>query len=338
MAALVALISRAKTSFVASGLLVYVPIYFFLALINLRLKLLLTPAWFDGTLARNHALLLSFQYTNNEQSRLLQYYGPEIVRQVFQLSIEQAYIVQRFTFVFLAFVCFHWYLAKWFDSAGAFAGVLFLAAVMPLSYINDLQESAPLLLVTFLLGLWAIRERKEETLVAVLLVGGLNNETMLLLLPIYVFVNYRASGIEGALRVAYRTFLIGVPLLLTVGTIRYLTRERPHLDGVWHLTENLEGIWRGLRTPIIDTWQASYLYIFFLFNVCWIYALLKYDEKPLFLRRAGWTVPFFIAGHLVVGKIEEVRQLLPLAYMIVPMALFYGLPISARRWPGPPSS
>jgi hypothetical protein len=30
-------------------------------------------AWFDGTLVRNHAAPAAFQYTNNEQSRVLQF-------------------------------------------------------------------------------------------------------------------------------------------------------------------------------------------------------------------------------------------------------------------------
>src|SRR5258708_3837793 len=131
-------------------LLIFSPIYFILALINLRLKLYLTPTWFDGTLARNHALLLQFNYTNNEQSRLLQFWIPEALHQVFSLTDEQSYELQRWVFVFLTFVCFHFYLRKWFNLSQSFSAVLFLAAVMPLSYVDDLQESAPLLFLTFL--------------------------------------------------------------------------------------------------------------------------------------------------------------------------------------------
>jgi hypothetical protein len=44
-----------------------------MALINLRLKLSMARAWFDGGLLDNHQHLLAFQYVNNEQSRLLQF-------------------------------------------------------------------------------------------------------------------------------------------------------------------------------------------------------------------------------------------------------------------------
>lgn len=105
-------------------------VYFFLSLIALRSKLLFTPAWFNGTLDGNHSLLLQFNYSNNEQSRLLQFLIPELFHKLFSLNTQDAYILQRWLFVFLALVCFHFYLRKWFSSPISFAGVLFLAAII----------------------------------------------------------------------------------------------------------------------------------------------------------------------------------------------------------------
>src|SRR5919112_629499 len=106
-------------------------IYLCLAGINLLAKLKATPDWFDGTLLRNHNLLLQFSYTNNEQSRLLQYYIPELFQRLLPLSIEYCYMMQRLLFVFLVFVCFHIYLRKWFSAPVSFCGVLLLAILMP---------------------------------------------------------------------------------------------------------------------------------------------------------------------------------------------------------------
>ena len=78
-------------------------------------------------------LLLNFSYTNNEQSRLLQFYVPEILARLFPLSVPDAYLVQRWGFTLVAFCCFHHYLRRWFGSELAFAGVLLLACVMPLT-------------------------------------------------------------------------------------------------------------------------------------------------------------------------------------------------------------
>ncbi len=307
-------------------LIVFGSIYFFLSLINLRVKLFLTPAWTNGTLDGNHAALLRFDYYNNEQSRLLQFVIPEFFRIVFSLNVVRAYVLQRFLFILIAFVCFHFYLRQWFDPKASFAGVAFLAAIMPLTYIDDLQESSSLLLLTFLIAMWAIRDRKLIVLLLANLIGGLNNETMLIVPLVYFLYNFSSFKPRALVALSSKTILIGLPLIVTIGPIRYLTRNQPHLGGAWHLTENLWGIWHQLPADLVDWWAANYLYIFFIFGVFWVFAFLRWSSKPLFLRRAALMMPFFILANLVTGIISEVRQMLPLATIIIPMALFFIFP------------
>jgi len=75
----------------------------------------------------------------------------QAIIKITHISIPHAYMVQRFAFIFLAFLCFHYYMRKWLSPGESFAGVAFLAAVMPLTYGGDLQESAPLLMLLFVL-------------------------------------------------------------------------------------------------------------------------------------------------------------------------------------------
>ena len=309
--------SRFKESFVLFG-----SVYLVLALINLRVKLFLTPAWHDGTLERNHRLLLSFLYTNNEQSRLLQFSIPEVLLQLFRFSVSDAYLVQRWGFTFLAFCCFHCYLRKWLNKELAFGGVLLLGCIMPLTYFNHLQESAPLLGLTFLLALWAIRERRSLSYTAILLVGAINNETMLFLPAVYFFFNFQNWKVRSLVRLSLQTIACALPAYCAVGVVRYITRDRPHLGGAWHL-DNLEGILQGLTAAPVDYWKTWYLYIFFVFGFLWIFAFLKFKQKPVFLQRALLTVPLFIIPHLVTGIILEVRQMLPLSFIIIPAAFYY---------------
>ena len=309
-------------SLLKESYLLFGSVYLVLSLINLRVKLLLTPAWYDGTLERNHQLLLNFSYTNNEQSRLLQFYLPEILARLFPLSVPDAYLVQRWSFTLLAFCCFHHYLRRWFGSELAFAGVLLLACVMPLTYFNHLQESAPLLALTFLLALWAIRDRRTLVYTGVLLVGAVNNETMLFLPAVHFFHGFRNWKVKSLGPLLLRTVACALPAYLAVGVIRYLNRDRPHLGGAWHLPDNVVGILRGLVASPIDWWETSYLYLFFVYGVLWVFAWRRFADKPLFLQRSLLTVPLFIIPHLVTGIILEVRQMLPLAFIIIPAALF----------------
>jgi hypothetical protein len=64
----------------------FLPIYFFLSLTNLILKLRSNSKWTDGTLEGIHSRLMAFQYTNNEQSRLLQFLVPEFFHRMFSLN------------------------------------------------------------------------------------------------------------------------------------------------------------------------------------------------------------------------------------------------------------
>jgi hypothetical protein len=306
--------------------LMFGSVYFFVTLINLRVKLLLTPAWFNGILASNHEKLLAFQYANNEQSRLLQFYIPEGLRHLHQMSIEHAYIMQRGLFIFLVLLFFHFYLRKWFDAKLAFAGVMCFAAIMPLSYMNDLQESTPLLLLTFLLALWAIRDQYIVRYVLVLAIGSFNNETILILPLVFFLYNFKGFKPKRIISLAWITLVTSLPAYLIVGTIRYITRDSPRLAPLWQLPGNISSMRAALGASPLDWWQSSSLYIFFIFGVFWIFAYLKYFKKPVFLRRAALMIPFFIIAHMLAGIIGEVRLMLPLSFIVIPMSFFYLFP------------
>jgi hypothetical protein len=307
----------------AGEALALAPVYFLVALLALRVKLSVTPAWFDGTLERNHRLLLAFAFTNNEQSRLLQYWLPELMRRAFSLSVERAYIVQRWAFVFLALCCFHGYLRRWFPRPAAFAAVTLFAALLMVSFSSDLQESASLLLVTFVTVLWAIREDRPLLTAVALLLGALNNETALVLPAVYLAHRLRGLGVREVLAPLRDTLLVSLPALLTVAAIRYATRGRPHLAGLWQLPHNIEMIRRDLGTNPLDLYGAAALYFLILFGPLWVYAFLGFRRKPRFMRSATAIVPFFVIAQFLVGIVSEVRLFMPLAIVVIPPALWY---------------
>lgn len=162
-------------------------IYFSLSVTALSLKIHQTPAWYSGLLISNHQKLMAIQFTNNEQSRLLQFLVPEFFHRVLGIYIENGYALARLLFVFLAFLSFHFFLRKWFSPAESFVGVLILSGALPIAFqVSDLQESAPLLMLMFVLCMWAIREGKDTLYCVFLLVGGgLTNETLLAIAAVH---------------------------------------------------------------------------------------------------------------------------------------------------------
>lgn len=252
------------------------------------------------------------------------------------LSIPDAYMLQRFVFVFLAFLCFHFYMRKWLSPGESFAGVAFLAAVMPLTFgEGDLQESAPLLMLLFVLGLWAIRAQKTLIFELILVVGSMTNETILILPAVYFFYHFRwvhpkdvdSRNLRELFNLVEHTLLIALPPFAIAAIIRYITRDRPHLGGdviLW--SSNWQGVWDSIKfINLFDLYTSEFLFFILLFSIFWLYALLGYRTSGLFLQRAFWIVPLFVIAHFVTGKIEESRQMIPLGFLLIPMGLSFVL-------------
>jgi Gpi18-like mannosyltransferase len=299
----------------------FIPLYAWLSFLDYCIKLWLTPSWFTQ-LALNHEALLRFEYTNNEQSRLLQFYIPELFQRVLGTTTPHSYALARLLFVFLTFVCFHRFLRKWFSVGEAAAGVLLLAAILPFTFMNDLQESSSLLMLLFLLALQAIRDHRVVPMLVLFFLGGLTNETMMILPGVYFlyhadFNRYRKTPV-----LILKSFLIALPLFLTLGPIRYLNRNRPVLGGGFHWPDNLEGIFSALSYNPLDFPQAKYTLFWILLALPCYYAACAYKELPLFLKRSFWIIPIFVLAHLVTGKIDEPRQMVPLFFILIPILFF----------------
>ena len=278
----------------------------FLAYITYFLKVLTTPNWSNGTLEVVHAQLLSFTYYNNEQSRLLQFGIPELLSRVLNLTLQTAYAVQRLIFTTLALWSFHHFTRAWLREETALLAVTLLALLIPFSSRADLQESAPLLSFTFVAALWALREERSMLLSAIIFIGVFNNETMLFLPALYAIVQVRSWSMPHLVSVAGKALLIGLPGLLALAFIRYLTRDQLYLGGGWHWWQNL----------------ASLKSAFLFFGVFWVLALWRFRSLPVFLQRGLLSIPIFLVPNLMIGIITETRLLLPLGYIVLPAALY----------------
>jgi hypothetical protein len=181
-----------------------------------------------------------------------------------------------------------------------------LGWVISNTHVNDLQESAPLLALTFLGVIWAIREHKTGLYLFILLIGSINNETMLFLPALYFFYNFKEFEIKSVTKLAINTILLALPAFIAVGIIRYINIDSPHLGGALHFYDNLIRVHR----------------LFYAFNLMWLLAILFFKQKPLFIQRALLSIPLFIFPHMITGIISEIRQMIPLSFIIIPASLF----------------
>lgn len=262
-----------------------------------------SPSWSNGTLEYVHKQLAALDYVNNEQSRVLQWGIPQLIVQATGIEVRHAYALQRLVFTTLALFVFHGFVLRWLRPGAALACAALYAVFITFSAQNDLQESAPLLGLTFCAGLWALRERKDMLFAAIVWVGSLNNETMLFLIPLFALVHLER---DTWLRVSVRALILGLPALLTVAVIRYMTRDLAYLGGGWHPAENI----RSLGTVLV------------FFGPFWLLAVWRYGQLPRFLQRCILAIPLFLLPNLLIGIISETRLLLPLTFTIIPAALW----------------
>ena len=114
-----------------------------------------------------------------------------------------------------------------------------------------------------------------------------------------------ADNFQNMLILAGKAFLLGLPLILTLGPIRYYNRDRPHLGGGYHWPDNFQGILDDFAINPLGARYCTYVSFIILFGFLWYYALFGYSKAPLFLRRSSWMIPLFVVAHLITGKINE---------------------------------
>jgi len=229
-----------------------------------------------------------------------------------QRGVSAGYSIILCLVLFAGLSLFQGYLRCWFERREALLGTLFVAAMLPLTFIHYyFQPTSSLEFVSFTLGMWLIVARRPGWFLALMAVSTLNRETSLLLVVIFMICHVgrmRARPLLGWLS------LYGASWLMIYGSLRWAFGMAKHVNQdradalTYRLMENL------------TTWD-SYFAIGVFFGIGWWLAYQDGTKKPLLLRRALWFVPIFFAVYLICSNIHEVRYLLELCPIIVPLAL-----------------
>src|SRR5205823_862998 len=113
------------------------------------------------------------------------------------------------------------------------------------------------------------------------------NETMAILPSVYFFYHFTSQSFVELIKLVRRTILLAAPLIVTLGPIRYATRNHPVLGGGYHLPDNVCGILSDMNRNPLDAPFAGYLLFLILLSGLCGYAVVQWRSQPLFLRRAA---------------------------------------------------
>lgn len=269
-----------------------------------------------------HSAIIEGRGPYPDQYRFLVFFLAEgLVR--LGLPVTGAHSLLRLLFTSASLYVFYRYLAGWFSPMTSLLGFFMLAAVLPLTYLfYRMQVTDPLNLLIWILALWAMRDRRDLALYSLIAVGMLNRETVILIPVLYACVRAGTAPLRAWLPHALALALLAAGMYAGLRLLFGL-REPYVGSGL----ASLPDFWRFNARH----W-AGWVQVLAFFNLALIFAWRDLGRRPVFLRRALWIVPIFVAIHFSVGHLREIRLDLPLIPILVPLTLM----ALEERLTGPP--
>ncbi|MHB9154576.1 MAG: tetratricopeptide repeat protein [Endomicrobiales bacterium] len=253
------------------------------------------------------------------QYRVLVYYAAEGLMRL-GVPLRESYDLIRFVFLFLSCIAFHALLSLWFSGIVSLAGVLYLLAVLPLTFIRYYMQPMDIPnLFFFLAGCLLIAGRKDWLLVPLVFVAMLNRETAVLLVLVYFF--FRCDELP-AKDLFLRSGAIFATGMGTYWALRKLFSIKHYYADLFYLDGNLASV-------------HTYLYALALSGPFVYLAFKGFREKPKFLRRSLLFIPFFLIIHFTMTIMVEPRLWLPVLPLLIAAGLWAFVPGELKAGPLP---
>lgn len=223
------------------------------------------------------------------------------------------YAIYELGAIFLLFLSLFYWLKIWFSQEISLLATLFVASTISIALQDHYYQPWSLLEPTFLsISLIAIHYKRYSLLFPLTLLATLNRETGIFI-PLALLVQI----VDWPPRRIQRTkFLLTVGLLLTwAGTfisLRFLRGNVPHEVSLAALLAQ--------NTRLLEIGKAAFNWLTFLGGF-WYFILFGLKNTPSFMKRLIWLVPLYIVPVLIWGVWREVRLLMPLYPLLIPIGL-----------------
>ena len=197
------------------------------------------------------------------------------------------------------------YLRVWFTDAQALIGVLLLGSTLRITIRqHDYAPFSYLEPTFFALGLLLILNDRRLWLGLLVALASLNRETG-------IFVVFLFAATQPLTRRNVLTALVYTAIWAAVFVgVRLYGGEA---ERYWELAR----IWRtNISQPGLTLYNVTAL-----LGVMWLFAVIGFRRAPPFVRRAAVVVPAYAGAVALWGLWWEVRLLLPLLPLVLPLAL-----------------
>jgi len=284
---------------------------------NLDTRLKLHTKIIDGTAESPYRYRILVPFVMEHLAKTLPQFIPANKR--FLLS----YLVYDITVVFFMLGLLFVYLRLWFPAEQSLIGVLFVSSTMIAAMKNHYYQPWSFLDASFFtLGLLAIFKKKYVGFAFLVVLATLNRATAIFLPLTYLLISintdvsrkYRNTSSLLSRQDLFR-FLVYFALWLTVFIgLRWILGQA----GSVHTIREL---WALNTTPARLLYALINNSIFL--GLFWLFAVRGFGCAPIYVRKTVRIVPLYILVIAVYGVWHEVRLLMTLYPILVPLGLSF---------------
>jgi hypothetical protein len=199
------------------------------------------------------------------------------------------------------------YLRVWFTTEQALVGVLFVAATLPIAMRPHEYGPHSFLEPTFFsLSLLCIVRERRLWLALLVAIAAMNRET-----GVFLVLFYAAARPLNTQRLMTTLAYAGIWVAVFIGVRLYAG------DGgrYWTVAKVFSS---NLSNPLLAIFNVAAL-----LGVFWWFAAAGFRRAPPFVQRVAMVIPAYVAVVAVWGIWWEVRLLLPLLPLLLPLALSF---------------
>lgn len=210
------------------------------------------------------------------------------------------------------------WLRTWFSNERALIGVLFVASTIPIALKDDYFQPWSLMEPgLFAAALLLIYKRRLGLLALLTLLASLNRETAVFIPFAFLFANLDVVNIFcGRKKIQWKAVFYFVAIFSEWAVIflglRYFLGIAPYVLTIGKIISlNLT------RSRLFYTVINGGLFL----GGFWILTVLGFRHAPSFIKRVTFLVPFYLATVMIWGLWNEVRLLMPLYPILIPLGL-----------------
>lgn len=223
---------------------------------------------------------------------------------------------------FLLLVLF-FYLRTWFSKEQALIGVLFVAGTIPIALQDHYFQPWSLLEAgLFSVSLVAIHRKYYWLLASLVVLASLNRETSLFIPVAFLLtIDVRSLLLNMRSKHEWKPILLFTGLFFIWAAVFWGLR---HFLGSASHVETIEGLLarNTTRGSLFHTFANGILFL----GVFWVFALMGFGHAPRLIKRVALIVLPYLLTVAVWGVWYEVRLLMPLYPVLVPLGLSFLYP------------